>query len=49
MFKIIIDLQVEQVHNKQKIEIWTEKNCTTISKLRIEKKINSFITKRKAW
>ena len=33
MSNILIDLQVEQVNNKQIIEKWTVQNCTTIAEL----------------
>ena len=37
MSNILIDLQVEQVHNKQTFEKWTVQNCITIAELRIKK------------
>ena len=33
MLNILIDLQVEQAHDKQTFEKWTVQNCTTIAEL----------------
>ena len=43
---ILIDLQVEQAHNKQTFEKWTIHNCTAIVELRTKKQLIDLLLKK---
>ena len=45
MSNILIDLQVEQAHNKQTFEKQTIYNCTTIAELRTKKQLIDVLLK----
>ena len=47
LYNMLIDLQMEFNQNKESFEKWTKKNCTSITDLRIEKKLVESLLKDK--
>ena len=47
LYNMLIDLQMEFNQNKESFEKWTKKNCTSITDLRIEKKLVESLVKEK--